>query len=78
MTPLDYLAIGLYAVVIAVIGYRAARRIGTPDDLFLAGRSFGSGVIGLSLFASNISATTLVGLAGAAYGAGIAVARFLE
>ena len=76
MTPLDYLAIGLYAVVIAVIGYRAARRIGTPDDLFLAGRSFGSGVIGLSLFASNISSTTLVGLAGAAYGAGIAVVNY--
>ena len=76
MTLLDYIAIGVYVLVIGVIGYWAARRTESPDDLFLAGRSFGFGVIGLSLFASNISSTTLVGLAGAAYGSGIAVVNY--
>ena len=33
-------------------------------------------MIGLSLYASNISSTTLVGLAGAAYGSGIAVVNY--
>jgi len=76
VTPLDYAAIGVYALVIGIIGYWAARRTDSADDLFLAGRSFGFGVIGLSLFASNISSTTLVGLAGAAYGSGIAVVNY--
>ncbi|MEM6771626.1 MAG: sodium:solute symporter, partial [Bacteroidota bacterium] len=40
-------------------------------DLFLGGRSFGWGIIGLSLFASNISTTTLIGLSGSAYDSGI-------
>ncbi|MCG6861336.1 MAG: hypothetical protein LJE70_08675 [Chromatiaceae bacterium] len=39
----------------------------TAWDLFLAGRRPGWLPIGLSLFASNISSTTLIGLAGAAH-----------
>lgn len=76
MTSLDYAAIGFYVLVIVFVGYLSAKRTDSPDDLFLAGRNFGSGVIGLSLFASNISSTTLVGLAGAAYGSGIAVVNY--
>jgi len=66
----------LYLVLVGGIGIHASRRTQTLDDLFLAGRGLGFGVIGLSLFASNISSTTLVGLAGAAYGSGIAVVNY--
>jgi len=48
-----------------------ARKTKTGEDLFLGGRTFGWGLIGLSLFASNISSTTLIGLSGAAYSVGI-------
>ena len=67
----DLVIIGLYFVVVLGIGVFIARRTETGDDLFLGGRSFGWGLIGLSLFASNISSTTLIGLSGAAYSTGI-------
>ena len=67
----DIVIIGLYFVVVLGIGVLIARRTETGDDLFLGGRSFGWGLIGLSLFASNISSTTLIGLSGAAYSTGI-------
>ena len=76
LTQLDLAVVGLYLVVVAAIGYWVARSVHEGDDLFLAGRSLGFGAIGLSLFASNISSTTLVGLAGQAYSTGISVANY--
>ncbi|MGB0863392.1 MAG: sodium:solute symporter family transporter, partial [Saprospiraceae bacterium] len=60
-----------YFVVVFIIGIWVGRKAKTGDDLFLGGRSLTWGFIGLSLFASNISSTSLVGLAGAAYTTGI-------
>nr|WP_281500698.1 sodium:solute symporter [Kordiimonas marina] len=48
----------------------------TAEDYFLAGRRFTWPFIGLSLYASNISGTTLVGLAGDAYATGISVYNY--
>ncbi len=62
--------IGYFALVLG-IGFWIARRTKTGEDLFLGGRSFGWGLIGLSLFASNISSSTIIGLSGAAYTTGI-------
>lgn len=76
LAPADLLVIGAYLVLVSVIGVRVARRTHTGDDLFLAGRTLGWGAIGLSLFASNISTTTLIGLSGAAYADGIAVSAY--
>ncbi len=73
---IDYLIIAAYFIVVLTIGFWVARKIETGDDLFLAGRSLRWPVIGGSLFASNISSTTLIGLAGAAYTSGIAVANY--
>lgn len=72
----DYAVLVGYLVVVTVIGWRVTRRSPDADDLFLAGRSLGWGVVGLSLFASNISSTTLIGLPGAAWQSGIAVANY--
>lgn len=66
----------LYLAVVAWIGLRVGRGTQDAESLFLAGRGLGFGVVGTSLFASNVSSTTLIGLAGAAYATGIAVASY--
>ncbi len=68
---LDISIIFIYFLVVLTIGFLVGRKAKTGEDLFLGGRSLTWGFIGLSLFASNISSTTLVGLAGAAYTTGI-------
>ncbi len=60
-----------YLVLIILVGLWVAMRTKSDSDLFLGGRSLTWGFIGLSLFASNISSTTLIGLAGSAYSTGI-------
>ncbi len=74
--PVDYGVLAAYVVFVIVVGVVVARRSPDADDLFLAGRSLGFGVVGLSLFASNISSTTLIGLPGAAWEHGISVANY--
>lgn len=66
----------LYLAGVAWIGLRVGRGTQDAESLFLAGRGLGFGVVGTSLFASNVSSTTLIGLAGAAYATGIAVASY--
>lgn len=74
--PLDYAVLAAYLLAVLAICLWTARRHPDADELFLAGRSLGVGVVGLSLFASNISSTTLIGLPGAAWQSGISVANY--
>ncbi len=76
IATLDLIVIALYFVAIAGIAVYVSRGIESGEDLFLAGRSLGWKAVGTSLFASNISSTTLIGLAGAAYVSGIATANY--
>jgi hypothetical protein len=76
LSTLDLAVITVYLAVVFYIGLRMARQTHDAEDLFLAGRRLTWLPIGLSLFASNISSTTLIGLAGAAYTWGIAVANY--
>lgn len=76
LATLDYLVIGGYFAVLIALCLRVMRRSPDTDELFLAGRSLGPAVIGLSLFASNLSSTTLIGLPGAAWQSGISVANY--
>ena len=76
IATLDFVIIGIYFLAIAGIAVWVSRGVETGDDLFLAGRSLGWRTVGPSLFASNISSTTLIGLAGAAYVSGIATANY--
>lgn len=73
---IDAFIVAVYAIAVFVIGFLASRHIKDTDDFFLAGRGLGFATIGFSLFASNISGTTLVGLSGQAYSAGISVANY--
>ncbi len=76
LAPLDFGIVGLYLIIIVVLCVKVSRRSPDVEELYLAGRSFGPLVIGLSLFASNISSTTLIGLPGAAWESGISVANY--
>ena len=73
---IDYAILATYALFVIVICIKVTKRSPNSDELFLAGRSLGPAVIGLSLFASNISSTTLIGLPGAAWEYGISVANY--
>ena len=73
---IDLIIIGIYAVFVIILGLKFAKKHETAEDYFLAGRSMTWPLIGFSLFASNISSTTLVGLAGDAYSTGISVYNY--
>lgn len=72
----DLTIIGLYAAFVVWLGLRLGRKHQTAEDYFLAGRKMIWPLIGASLFASNISSTTLIGLAGDAYSTGISVYNY--
>ncbi len=71
ISNIDIAIIIIYFVIVLGIGLVIAMRTRTSDELFLGGRTFTWGLIGVSLFASNISTTTIMGLSGAAYKTGI-------
>jgi SSS family solute:Na+ symporter len=73
---LDISIVCIYFSIVFYIGWHFAKRDSGTDEYFLAGRSLHWSTIGFSLFASNISSTTLVGLAGAAYASGIAISNY--
>ncbi|ANT62964.1 hypothetical protein AYJ57_21035 (plasmid) [Salipiger sp. CCB-MM3] len=76
ISSLDLAVIALYVIIVLAIGVYVSRKTKTGEDLFLAGRSLGWPAIGFSLFASNISTTTIIGLTGSAYATGIATSAF--
>ncbi len=76
ISSIDLAIIVAYFAVVIAIGIWVGIRTKTGEDLFLGGRTLTWGVIGASLFASNISSTTLIGLTGTAYSTGIAVSNY--
>jgi solute:Na+ symporter, SSS family len=70
---LDWLVIATYTGGLLALGVLLARRQVRSVDYFLASRASRWPLIGLALFASNMSPTALVGLAGGAYAIGISV-----
>ena len=70
---LDLLIVAVCAGGIVVFGLAVSRRRARAEEYFLASRASRWPAIGLALFASNISSTAIVGLAGAAYVMGISV-----
>jgi SSS family solute:Na+ symporter len=72
----DWIAIVGYLAAILGVGFWATPRDNTSDDYFLASRSIGWSALGLSLFATNMSGSTLVGLVGGAYQMGVAVYNY--
>ena len=74
---LDLIIIIVYLVGITAVGILATRRQKmTASIFFLAGRSLRWGMVGASLFASNISTIHLVGLAASGYNEGLVWGNF--
>lgn len=74
---LDYIAFGLYFVVLCGIGFWTGRKEKTgSEDYFLAGRTLPWYVVGTSFIASNISTEHFIGMIGAAYIFGIGIAMY--
>jgi SSS family transporter len=67
LSPLDYVIVGLYAVVVIALGVWFAREQKTSTDYILAGRSMGWIVVGISQLASLLSAISYLGNPGEAY-----------
>lgn len=73
LSPIDVGIIVAYFLGMVALGLYLSRKSEGAEDYFLAGRKMTWPFIGLSLFASNISSQTLVGLSGDAYATGISV-----
>src|SRR5215469_126028 len=65
--PLDLIVIVLYFVIVAVIGFRFAKRQTTTEAYFVARRAIPSWAMGLSIFATIISSITFIAYPGAAF-----------
>jgi len=75
LSTTDLVVVLLYVAGIVALGLWVGRQQDSASDYFLAGRSLGWAAIGLSMFSANISTSSLVGMAGEAYG-GVGVAVY--
>ena len=73
LATLDICIIFIYLAGVLYLGFYFGKKHKDAEDYFLAGRSLTWPIIGFSLFASNMSSNSLVGLAGAGYKDGFAV-----
>ena len=74
---IDYTIVLIYFIGIIAHGVYVSRKSGDgADDYFLAGRSLPWYLIGFSLFASNMSGSSFVGLMGGAYDNGVVIFNY--
>ncbi len=73
LSTLDLSIIIFYLLFVTALGFYLGSKHEDAEDYFLAGRKLTWPIIGFSLFASNMSSNSLVGLAGAGYKDGFSV-----
>ena len=73
LPTLDLSIIIGYLIFVILLGFYFSTKHKNAEDYFLAGRNLTWPIIGFSLFASNMSSNSLVGLAGAGYKDGFSV-----
>ena len=77
MATLDWVILGVFFLgMIGIIVWVLMQKEGDTTDYFLAGKDAGWLSIGSSIFASNIGSEHLVGLAGAGFISGMAMAHW--
>lgn len=76
MGILDIIIVVGYLLFISWRGLREAHSHDSTDDFFLANRNLSWPLIGLSLFATNISTSSIIGLSGSGYKTGISVFNY--
>ena len=72
----DYLILLAYLVGTILLGLWIGRRVKTGSDYFLGGRRLPWWAIGMSLVATDIGGTDIIGVGGQAYTHGMAVGNF--
>ncbi len=73
LSNIDLFIIIFYLLFVVALGFYFGKKHEDAEDYFLAGRNLTWPLIGFSLFASNMSSNSLVGLAGAGYNDGFNV-----
>ncbi len=73
LSTVDISIVVFYLLFVVVLGFYIGSKHQGAEDYFLAGRNLTWPLIGFSLFASNISSNTLVGLTGSGYLNGFSV-----
>ena len=73
LSTIDIVIILGYLIFVIALGFYFSTKHKDAEDYFLAGRNLTWPIIGFSLFASNMSSNSLVGLAGAGYKDGFSV-----
>ena len=76
ITLYDSLVIIFYLIIVLAIGLYSRNKDKNTTDYFLAGKNLGWFVIGISIFATNISSEHFMGLAGSGASRGLAVGQF--
>lgn len=76
LTLPDYIIIALYLIGTLALGLIVGMRLKTGSDFFLAGRQLPWWAVGMSLVATDIGGTDIIGVGGAAHRHGLAVANF--
>ncbi len=77
ITPIDWIIVLAYfGIILGLAWWVMRQKQRTSTDYFLAGRNLGWLIIGASIFASNIGAEHLVGLAGTGATDGVAMAHY--
>lgn len=76
LDSLDYTVLVVYMLGTIGLGLWMSRRVHVGSDYFLAGRSLPWWAVGVSLVATDIGGTDIVGVGGAAYSYGLAVGNF--
>ena len=76
LSTIDTSIIVIYFVIVIGAGIILSGRASDAKDYFLAGRSMKWPLIGFSLVASQISTTSMIGLAGDAYATGISIYNY--
>jgi SSS family solute:Na+ symporter len=69
-SPIDYLLLTFYFLLVLGIGYLARRQVSSSLDFFLSGRSLPAWVTGLAFVSANLGAVEVMGMSanGAQYG----------
>jgi solute:Na+ symporter, SSS family len=76
LATIDYVLLALYLAGTLALGLMIGRKMKTGRDYFLGSRQLPWWAIGMSLVATDIGATDIIGVGGAAYSYGLAVGNF--
>jgi len=72
----DIVIVVVYLFLFPCLGYWIGKKQKTSEDYFLGGRKLRWWMVGISMVVTDIGALELVGVAGSAYGMGLAMANF--